>query len=67
MVSSSDNGRVSVLHEWSHTDVRGSSGITDEGSEDIELSAFLSETKPNAIQAELRRLIGTLVEGAQNA
>ncbi len=55
-------GNVFVVHEWAHTDVT-KSGKSDVGSTHIELSNFLAETRPSAAQVELRRLIGSLVDG----
>lgn len=59
-----DTGDVFVVHEWAHTDVTKASGKSDVGSTHIELSVFLAETRPTAAQAELRKLIGSLVADA---
>jgi hypothetical protein len=62
-----DTGNVFVVHEWAHTDVTKASGKSDVGSTHIELSVFLAETRPTAAQAELRKLIGSLVDEKANA
>jgi hypothetical protein len=58
-----DTGNVFVLHEWAHTDVTRPTGTSNVGAKHIELSVFLMEPKPTAAQTELRKLIGSLVDG----
>jgi hypothetical protein len=58
-----DTGNVFVLHEWAHTDVAKRTGKSDVGTKQIELSVFLMEPKQTPAQTELRKLIGSLVEG----
>jgi hypothetical protein len=58
-----ETGDVFVLHEWAHTDVTKPTGKSDVGNKHIELSVFLLEPRPTSAQAELRKLIGSLVEG----
>jgi hypothetical protein len=62
-----DTGEVFVLHEWAHTDVTKPTGKSNVGTKQIELSVFLMEPKQTSVQAELRKLIGSLVEGQTNA
>jgi hypothetical protein len=61
LVFDTETKRLYVEHEWAHMDVR-QGGPANNGSEEIEITAFLKEDNQRRAHQELSRLISTLFE-----
>jgi hypothetical protein len=66
LVFDTETKRLYVEHEWAHADVRWR-GQTNAGTEQIEISDYLSAPDDGPGQRELIRLLQSLFDGGADA